>query len=195
MIWAVLMMVSCEKEPATQNQNNGSGYTYPPVYYAAIMYTPFSNDWDYWRFEYGDTLGTFSTAFSEDWDYFNFGIAGVNGTVKTVFSEDWDYWRLTSASYDINIKTSFSEDYDSWDVDDLNSSWHLDVQTSFSDDFDNWDVYQGNHLLDIYTSFSEDWDSWRVTGEFPMNYPMEYRIAAVCVPVLVAVMKQNGLIP
>jgi hypothetical protein len=93
------------------------------------------------------------------------------------------------------MRTAFSEDWDNWDIDDDNSSWHADVRTSFSEDWDNWDVYiDGDHALDIQTNFSEDWDSWRVYGDFPADYPLEYRLSIIFIPVFISAIHQQGII-
>ena len=189
-ILVVLVAFSCEKDPVIGGNSN-----YPSVSYGAQMYTSFSEDWDNWRFIYGDTTAYVTTAFSEDWDNWDFSAADVSGDIKTVFSEDWDYWRLTNSGYTITMKTSFSEDCDNCDIDDNSNYWHLHVSTYFYEDWDNWDVYEnGNHILDINTSFSNDFDNWRVIGTFPEDYPMEYRVAAIFIPVIVNVLLIEGII-
>ena len=102
---------------------------------------------------------------------------------------------MTNGDYSITMTTSFSEDWDNWDINDNANNWHADVTTSFSEDWDNWDVNDNGHILDVQTAFSEDFDNWDVYGDFPNNYPIEYRVAILFVPVIVNVLIIQGIIP
>ncbi|MFT5821971.1 MAG: hypothetical protein ACI8ZM_003227 [Crocinitomix sp.] len=186
-----LLMVSCEVEPITPTGGGG-----PTGYSNTIkMRTDFSEDWDNWEFEIGDTTVEVETSFSEDWDNWEFSYGSIDGDIETNFSEDWDNWTLQSDDYTVKIRTSFSEDWDNWDIDDYANGWHADVTTGFSEDWDDWDIsFSGGGGLDVRTAFSEDWDSWEAFGDFPSGYPLEYRIALLFVPVITNVMIQNGLI-
>jgi hypothetical protein len=191
---AVLIISSCVKEtPAPSGTNTNNQYDYPSV--VAEMQTNFSEDWDNWRFYIGDTTVQVVTSFSEDWDNWDFSAPGLTGDLQTNFSEDWDNWKLTNGDYTITMQTSFSEDWDNWDIDDSQNNWHADVQTSFSEDWDNWDVYESSgNILDVQTAFSEDFDNWDVYGDFPVDYPTEYRVAVLFVPIIVNVLMIQGII-
>jgi hypothetical protein len=190
--FGLLFLTSCVKEEPQTNNSNGGPVLYPSV--SAEMQTNFSEDWDNWRFYLGDTTIQLFTAFSEDWDNWDFSTNGLSGDLFTNFSNDWDNWKLTSDDYTITIKTSFSEDWDNWDITDGSNNWHADVTTSFSEDWDNWDAYDDGHFLDMQTAFSEDFDNWDVYGAFPASYPTEYRIAILFVPVIVNILKIQGVI-
>jgi hypothetical protein len=49
--------------------------------------------------------------------------------------------------------------------------------------------------LDIYTSYAENWDDWNVKGFCGTAIPTEHRIAILFVPVIVNVLKIQGIIP
>jgi hypothetical protein len=181
-----LLIVSCEAEPITPV---GGGYSN-----SIKMRTAFSEDWDNWDFEIGDSTVEVETSFSEDWDNWDFSYGATNGDIETNFSEDWDNWTLESDYYTIKMRTSFSEDWDNWDIDDIANGWHADVATGFSEDWDDWDISFSGGGLDVRTAFSNDWDSWEAYGGFPADFPLEYRIAVLFVPVITNVMIQNGLI-
>jgi len=195
LIISLMTLFSCEKQtnpPINNGNNNGTG-NWPTS--TASIYTSFSEDWDNWRIQLGDTLIYVTTSFSEDWDNWDFSFSGINGDIQTSFSEDYDNWDLSTSAFNISMRTSFSEDWDNWDIDDDAGSWHADVQTSFSEDWDNWDVYaDGNKLVDIETNFSEDFDDWRVYGEFPASYPLEYKVAILFIPIFTAAIHQQGIV-
>ena len=152
---------------------NGPGIQLPPDNFSADLYTSFSENWD-------------------DWD---FNVGGITGSISTSFSENWDDWNLTTSNFSISIYTSYSENWDDWEVNDDNSSWSADVRTSYSENWDDWDADADSLDLDIYTSFSENWDDWNVTGFCGTTIPLEHRIAVLFVPVIVNVLKIQGIIP
>lgn len=194
LICSLFFLVSCKPEPIPPNTTNNT--------LTAEMQTAFSEDWDNWDFTVQQADSTnfainVQTAFSEDWDNWDFWATGISGDIITAFSEDWDNWSLVNTDYNIKMKTAFSEDWDNWDIDDIANGWHCDVRTSFSEDWDNWDADDSaNDIhMDMVTSISNDFDDWVVTGAWLSTYPNEYKIAVLFVPIIVNVLRVQGIIP
>lgn len=173
-----LMFSSCvDNPPLTSNGSGAYGNSY-----SARFNTNFSEDWDSWVFQVGDTTGYIRTAFSEDWDNWDFNIDGYTGDIRTAFSEDWDNWDLTHSGATISIETNFSNDFDNWKIYDPSTGTTIRVRTAFSSDWDNWDVtINGNHILDVRTNFSNDFDNWRVYGDMDQLTNIQ-KVAVMFVP-------------
>jgi len=186
----LFLFVGCEVEPIYPVYPGGD----PFITSSFKLRTNTSEDWDNWQFYLGDTTVTVRTSTSEDWDNWDFSFNWDDGDIRTNTSEDWDYWRLTASGVDLRIQTSTSNDWDNWDIKDVYSSWHADVTTSTSNDWDNWDIKIDGVNIDARTFTSNDFDNWDVIGDFPIDLPLENRIATLFVPVIVNVMIQQGLI-
>lgn len=189
-----LLLYGCVDDPVEP----GNGVPPPPP--IGEMKTTFSEDWDNWDYAIRDSTTvqvSVDTDFSEDWDNWGFSGGGVSGDISTSFSEDWDNWKLSNGNYTITMKTTFSEDWDNWDIDDNANDFHCDLRTSFSEDWDNWEASDSDTgaELDIETDFSDDFDNWDVDGEWPVSYPLEYKIAIMFIPTVVNVLRIQGLIP
>jgi hypothetical protein len=203
-------LIGCIKEDIQQNPattvnngntsgNSGGGVAWPV---SEGMETSYSENWDDWDFSIKEDDTTainvnVYTSYSENWDGWNFSANGFSGSLTTSYSENWDHWNLSSGSYNIELKTSYSENWDDWDIDDNTNGWHCDVRTSYSENWDDWDAddYNNDMHKDLATSYSENWDDWNTSGSWDSAYPNEYKIAVLFVPVIVNVMRIQGLIP
>lgn len=166
-----------------------------PANFDGEMQTVFAEDWDNWTFEMNGVTGSVVTNFSEDWDNWHFNFAGVSGNITTAFYEDWDNWDLVTSDYSISIETAFSEDWDNWELNDNNGPWQADVETVFADDWDNWEAEGDSISIDLATVFADDLDNWETDGYVGAAVPVEFKMAILFVPVIVNVLRQQGLIP
>ena len=217
LLFAFFLTNSCQKEEiggctwpddpnynadATFNDGSCAGdtipyvpYTSPPDNFFGSMMTSYSENWDDWDFNFNGLSGYVTTSYAENWDDWDFSIGGVTGSLTTSYAENWDDWDLTTSGFSISMKTSYADNWDDWDVDGNSSSWHVDVATSYAENWDDWDAFGDSCDLDLYTSYSENWDDWDVSGFFGSTYPIECKIAVLFVPVIVTVLRQQGIIP
>ena len=186
---------AAETDNGNCNYDTTGPYPYLPDNFSGEMYTSYSENWDDWDFEFGGVSGSVFTSFTENWDDWDFNFGGVTGSISTSYSENWDDWNLTTSDYSISIQTSFAENWDDWDVDDDHSSWHVNVATSYTKNWDDWDANGDSVDLDLSTSYTENWDDWDASGNFGTTQPVEYKIAVLFVPVIVNVLRQQGIIP
>jgi hypothetical protein len=154
--------------------------------------TYFTEDWDKWEIEFGDTIGILETNFSEDWDSWNFTINGITGIIRTYYSEDWDNWELSCEGYNIRIKTYFSDDWDRWEISDTDHDVYLSANTYFSDDYDHWEIYNSEIDLEFATYFSEDWDNWELWGDI-QSIETPYLIACAFIPIFTSSVYIQGI--
>lgn len=159
------------------------------------IYTSYSENWDDWDFSFNGISGSLFTQFSEDWDNWQFNYGGLTGDIETSYSENWDDWNLSTTNYSISIYTTYSENWDGWKIDDDNNSWYANVATSYSENWDDWNVDGDSLVLDLYTSYSENWDDWNTDGNIGTTTPKEYILAAHFVPLIVNVLRIQGIIP
>ncbi|MBI3134021.1 MAG: hypothetical protein HYZ14_05030 [Bacteroidetes bacterium] len=170
-------------------------YPYVPPSFSGEMYTSYAENWDDWDFQFKGVSGSLYTSYAENWDDWDFSIGGISGSISTSYAENWDDWNLVTSNFEISIYTSYAENWDDWDVDDDHSTWNASVYTSYSENWDDWEASGDSVDLDLYTSYSENWDDWDFEGEFANSIPLEHKVAVVFVPLIVTVLRQQGIIP
>ena len=162
------------------------------------MKTVYGNELDLWNFDMGDSTVRVETKFNEDWEDWIYRLNGENGEIETVYSNDWDDWKLEGKEFNLRIKTVYSNDYNKWEIKNTATNWSVNVRTtytenSYDESWNQWSVNGDNLSIQLKTVYS-DIDNWQMQGVFPTQYPLEYRIAILFVPIITNILIAQELI-
>ena len=178
----------------------------PPFYYAGSNASPvsgetqelktqFSNDWDDWTINLGDTSGYFRPTWTNQWDEWDFKIGNITGDIEADWSNDWDEWTLKTGSRSVSIETNWSNDYDEWNIKEVATGFNAKVQTRWSNDFDEFEV-KIDHVkrFEINTRWSNDFDEWEIKGSLNGIDPV-HLTAILFVAVHTSALLKQGIVP
>lgn len=191
------LLLACEELEKPQSpfyHSAPSSMPYPSAETHELK-TQFSNDWDDWIINLGDTSGYFRTSWTNQWDEWDFKLGDLSGKIDTDWSNDWDEWTLKTGSRSISIETNWSNDYDEWVIKESATGYTAKVETRWSNDFDEFEV-KINHIkrIEINTRWSNDFDEWEIKGNLNGIDPV-HLTAMLFVAVHTSALVKQGIVP
>lgn len=177
-----------------------SSIYYPPppptaADFDAEISTSWSDNWNDWDIYINGVHGTISTTWTNDWDDWDFEIGGISGDISTTWSNDWNDWDVTGTGFSLDISTTWSNNWNDWDIDNNSGLWDADVSSTWSNNWNDWDVSGDSVDIDMGSTWSNDWDDWDSDGTFGSTIPTENKVAVLFIPILISVLKAEGVIP
>jgi len=169
-------------------------YIAPITNFNAAISSTWSEDWEDWDIYINGVHGTISTSWSNDWDDWDFEIGGISGDISTTWSNNWNDWDVTGTGFSLDISTTWSNNWNDWDIEDNSSSWNADVSSTWSNNWNDWDVNGDSVNIDWSTTWNNDWDDWDSDGFFSNTIPLENKVAVLFIPILISVLKSEGII-
>ena len=165
-----------------------------PADFNVSLGTTWSDNWNDWNLSINGVAGTISTDWTDNWNDWSFSFGGVSGDISTTWSNNWNDWDITGTGFSLDLSTTWTDNWNDWDIDDNNSAWQADVSSTWNDNWNDFDVTGDSVNIDLGTTWTNDWDDWSGTGTFGTAHPVSYKIVIVFVPVIVSVLKQQGII-